>query len=81
MVVEDLKWLGLGITETVTQSDRLSLYYDLCRQLIEKGGAYVCTCDNEHFKEFKQAEDCLPLPRPAGGKEPRTLAEDARPRV
>ena len=53
MVVEDLKWLGLGITETVTQSDRLSLYYDLCTQLIGKGGAYVCTCNNEHFRELK----------------------------
>ena len=60
MVVEDLKWLGLGITETVTQSDRLSLYYDLCRQLIERGGAYVCTCDNEHFKELKQAKTACP---------------------
>ncbi|PKL66065.1 MAG: glutamate--tRNA ligase [Methanomicrobiales archaeon HGW-Methanomicrobiales-3] len=60
MVVEDLKWLGLGITETVTQSDRLSLYYDLCRQLIERGGAYVCTCDNEHFKELKQKKTACP---------------------
>lgn len=60
MVVEDLKWLGLGITETVTQSDRLPLYYDLCKQLIERGGAYVCTCDNEHFKELKQAKTACP---------------------
>jgi glutamyl-tRNA synthetase len=60
MVVEDLRWLGLGITETVTQSDRLSIYYDLCRQLIEKGGAYVCTCDNEHFKELKQKKIACP---------------------
>jgi glutamyl-tRNA synthetase len=60
MVVEDLQWLGLGITETVTQSDRLGIYYDLCRQLIEKGGAYVCTCDNEHFKELKQAKTACP---------------------
>ena len=60
MVVEDLRWLGLGITETVTQSDRLSLYYDLCRQLIEKGGAYVCTCDNEHFRELKQKKTACP---------------------
>jgi glutamyl-tRNA synthetase len=60
MVVEDLKWLGLGITDTVTQSDRLSLYYDLCKELIEKGGAYVCTCDNEHFKELKQAKTACP---------------------
>ena len=57
---EDLEWLGLGITETVTQSDRLPLYYDLCRQLIERGGAYVCTCDNEHFKELKQAKTACP---------------------
>ncbi len=60
MVVEDLKWLGLGLTETVTQSDRLALYYDLCRQLIEQGGAYVCTCDNEQFKELKQAKIACP---------------------
>jgi glutamyl-tRNA synthetase len=60
MVVEDLRWLRLGITETVTQSDRLTLYYDLCRQLIERGGAYVCTCDNEHFKELKQKKTACP---------------------
>ena len=60
MVVEDLKWLGLGITETVTQSDRLSLYYDLCKQLIERKGAYVCTCDNEKFKELKMAKQACP---------------------
>jgi len=60
MVVEDLKWLGLGITETVTQSDRLPIYYDLCRQLIERGGAYLCTCDNERFRELKQARTACP---------------------
>jgi glutamyl-tRNA synthetase len=59
-VVEDIRWLGLGITETVTQSDRLPLYYDLCRQLIERGGAYVCTCDNERFKELKMAKTACP---------------------
>jgi glutamyl-tRNA synthetase len=60
MVVEDLRWLGLGITETVTQSDRLPVYYDLCRQLIERGGAYVCTCDNEHFRDLKQEKTACP---------------------
>ncbi|MEN6442528.1 MAG: glutamate--tRNA ligase [Methanoregula sp.] len=60
MVKEDIEWLGLGITETVTQSDRLSLYYDLCTQLIERGGAYVCTCDNEQFKALKQAKTACP---------------------
>jgi glutamyl-tRNA synthetase len=60
MVKEDIAWMGLGITETVTQSDRLPLYYDLCRQLIERGGAYVCTCDNERFRELKQAKVACP---------------------
>ena len=60
MVKEDIAWLGLGITETVTQSERLHLYYDLCRQLIERRGAYVCTCDNEHFKALKNAKTACP---------------------
>jgi glutamyl-tRNA synthetase len=60
MVKEDIAWMGLGITETVTQSDRLPLYYDLCKQLIGQGGAYVCTCNNEHFKELKQAKTACP---------------------
>ena len=60
MVKEDIVWLGLGITETVTQSDRLHLYYDLCMQLIERRGAYVCTCDNEHFKALKNAKVACP---------------------
>jgi glutamyl-tRNA synthetase len=59
-VKEDIRWLGLGITETVTQSDRFPLYYDICRQLIERKGAYVCTCANEHFKELKMAKQACP---------------------
>jgi glutamyl-tRNA synthetase len=59
-VQEDIRWLGLGITEVVTQSDRFPVYYDLCKQLIERGGAYVCTCDNEHFKELKQNKIACP---------------------
>ena len=60
MVKEDIAWMGLGITETVTQSDRLPLYYDLCTQLIKRGGAYVCTCDNDRFRELKQAKTACP---------------------
>jgi len=77
MVKEDIKWLGLGITETVTQSERFPIYYDLCKQLIERGGAYVCTCENEHFKALKGREESLPLPRPAGRDSAYPLGEDA----
>jgi glutamyl-tRNA synthetase len=60
MVQEDIKWMGLGITDIVYQSDRMEIYYDLCRQLIELGGAYVCTCEAEHFKELKLAQTACP---------------------
>ncbi|WP_292392155.1 glutamate--tRNA ligase [Methanoculleus sp. UBA303] len=53
MVQEDIEWLGLGITDIVYQSDRLDVYYDWCRKLIEIGGAYVCVCEAERFRELK----------------------------
>ncbi|HQC34263.1 MAG TPA: glutamate--tRNA ligase [Methanoculleus sp.] len=53
MVLEDIEWLGLNITDIVYQSDRLDVYYDWCRRLIELGGAYVCVCDAERFRELK----------------------------
>ncbi|HJJ27829.1 MAG TPA: glutamate--tRNA ligase [Methanocorpusculum sp.] len=60
MVVEDLKWLGIGITDVVVQSDRFAVYYDLARKLIELGGAYMCTCDNAEFKEKKLKKIACP---------------------
>src|SRR5512137_2930185 len=54
MVVEDIEWLGLSIHEVVYQSDRFDLYYNYGKELIERGGAYVCTCANDHFRELKQ---------------------------
>jgi len=60
MVVEDIEWLGLSIDEVVYQSDRFDLYYRYGRELIERGGAYVCTCENEHFRELKQQKIACP---------------------
>lgn len=53
MVPEDIEWMGLSIAETIFQSDRFSKYYDVGRELIQKGHAYVCRCDNEVFKDLK----------------------------
>ncbi len=58
MIQEDLKWLGIIPDEVVYQSDRFEIYYDHARQLIEKGAAYMCTCDGAHFKELK--DNCEP---------------------
>ncbi|MDO5843852.1 MAG: glutamate--tRNA ligase, partial [Methanocorpusculum sp.] len=60
MVLEDLKWLGIGITDIVIQSDRFDIYYDYARQLIKLGGAYMCNCDNEEFKALKLKKQACP---------------------
>jgi len=59
-VLEDIDWLGLQITDVVYQSSRLSLYYENARQLIEIGGAYACTCDNEEFRLLKGRKEVCP---------------------
>ena len=60
MIPEDLKWLGINPDEIIYQSDRFDIYYDYARQLIEKGAAYMCTCDGASFKELK--DNCKACP-------------------
>jgi len=60
MVREDLEWLGIGISDIIYQSDRLDIYYTYARQLIELGGAYVCTCEAERFRELKIEKKACP---------------------
>jgi glutamyl-tRNA synthetase len=60
MVQEDIAWLELGITEVIYQSDRFDFYYDFGRRLIEIGGAYVCSCENEQFRELKLGSKACP---------------------
>lgn len=60
MVREDLDWLGLAITDIVYQSDRFDLYYQYGEELVRRGGAYVCTCENERFKAMKLARQACP---------------------
>ncbi|MBO6111003.1 MAG: glutamate--tRNA ligase, partial [Methanobrevibacter sp.] len=60
MIPQDLKWLGINPDEIVYQSDRFEIYYDYARQLIEKGAAYMCTCDGATFKELK--DNCQACP-------------------
>jgi len=50
-IKDDLRWLGCTWDEEFIQSDRLSIYYDYARRLIEVGGAYICTCNVDSFKK------------------------------
>ena len=63
---EDLEWLGCKWDEEYIQSDRLEIYYEVAEKLIVKGGAYVCTCKPEKFKELVSKSipcPCRSLPR------------------
>ncbi len=54
-IIEDLEWLGIKPDEIYFQSNRMHIYYDVLRKLIEKGGAYVCTCSNEEWKKYRDS--------------------------
>nr|WP_255772574.1 glutamate--tRNA ligase [Methanothermobacter sp. K4] len=59
MIPSDLEWLGVEWDETVIQSDRMEIYYEYTERLIERGGAYVCTCTPEAFRKLKnEGEAC-----------------------
>jgi glutamyl-tRNA synthetase len=51
-IKEDLEWLGCKWDEEYIQSDRLPIYYEYAKKLLEVGGAYVCTCESERFKKL-----------------------------
>jgi glutamyl-tRNA synthetase len=48
---EDLTWLNCKPNEEYIQSDRIPMYYECAEKLLEKGFAYVCTCQPEHFRQ------------------------------
>ncbi|HLC79001.1 MAG TPA: glutamate--tRNA ligase [archaeon] len=68
---EDLEWFGIKIGEVYFASDRLSLYYDYMKKLIEMNGAYVCTCKSEKWKKLIDAKK----PCPCRGKKPKEQME------
>ncbi|QLH75537.1 MAG: glutamate--tRNA ligase [Methanomassiliicoccales archaeon] len=60
MIPEDLEWLGVKVDETVIQSERFPFYYEIARQLIEMGKAYICTCPVEDWRNAKEASRPCP---------------------
>jgi len=60
LIREDLRWLECTWDEEYFQSDRLELYYRYADELIQKGGAYVCECAPETFKQLVEAGRACP---------------------
>jgi glutamyl-tRNA synthetase len=51
--LEDCEWLGAKPNEVIIASERLPKYYEVAEELICRGGAYVCGCEQAVFKEHK----------------------------
>ncbi len=52
LIKEDLAWLGIKWDAEYIQSLRMETYYDIARQLISRGGAYVDTCPAEESRKL-----------------------------
>ncbi len=63
MIAEESEWLSNCKAKIVIQSDRMNLYYKYAKKLIERKGAYVCTCSSEKFKEFTESQKNCPCRR------------------
>ncbi|USZ67947.1 glutamate--tRNA ligase [Halorussus salilacus] len=67
-ILEEVEYLGFEPAEVYRASDRLDIYYDHARDLIEKGGAYTCSCSGEEFSDLKNSAE----PCPHREKDPET---------
>lgn len=52
-IKEELKWLGIKWSKEYIQSLRIPVYYEILRELIKRGGAYIDRCDAKTFKQYR----------------------------
>jgi len=60
MISSESNWLFKRKAKIVIQSERMSLYYKYIEKLLNKKAAYICTCNQEKFKEFIQKQQPCP---------------------
>jgi len=54
LIEKDVKWLtGDKVSKIFIQSERLGIYYDYAEKLVNRGRAYICTCDAGKWREMK----------------------------
>ncbi|MGC8581013.1 MAG: glutamate--tRNA ligase [Thermoplasmata archaeon] len=60
MIEEDLKWMGVKYDHVYYKSDRMDIFYQYGEELIKKGSAYVCFCNQEELKHNREKGiECL----------------------
>ncbi len=64
-IPEGLEFLDVKVHKTYYKSDRLELFYDYAVKILQKGSAYVCSCEGgtwrTTYKEDKKACPCRSL--------------------
>ena len=60
LILDDIRWLGIEPDEVYYQSDRLELYYNVARELIRRGYAYICLCPSEEFSKLSKSGVACP---------------------
>ena len=50
------------------QSERMGLYMDYAKQLVDKGAAYYCFCDKERLTELKEVQAAAGMPTKYDGR-------------
>jgi glutamyl-tRNA synthetase len=59
-ILDSISYLGFEPDEVLRASDRLPIYYEHARELIDRGGAYTCSCAAADFSELKNNGEACP---------------------
>ncbi|WP_254271481.1 glutamate--tRNA ligase [Haloarcula marina] len=59
-ILDAIDYLGFEPDDVFKASDRVETYYEYARELIEKGGAYTCSCPQGEFSDLKNSGKACP---------------------
>ncbi|GAB6861503.1 glutamate--tRNA ligase [Haloplanus litoreus] len=59
-ILDAIEFLGFDPDVVIRASDRLETYYDHARKLIDRDGAYTCSCPQGEFSDLKNAGEACP---------------------
>ncbi|PSP85345.1 glutamate--tRNA ligase [Halobacteriales archaeon QS_6_64_34] len=59
-ILDAIDYLGFEPDDVYRASDRVDIYYDHARELIELGGAYTCSCPQGEFSDMKNSGEACP---------------------
>jgi glutamyl-tRNA synthetase len=59
-ILDAIAYLGFEPDDVYKASDRVDIYYDHARELIDLGGAYTCSCPQGEFSDLKNDGEACP---------------------